>query len=139
MLARNLLRHFTRSQRTLSSDNYFEYLPKKQHLEPSQFESISSSYLNKIHSALQKLREDNPDAELEFSPDSIVFTKKNSVLTLKKESQQQYFVLDVPKKGEHKYFYDLDNENWVNETDGHVLDRLIVKELLKNCYGYLDI
>jgi len=138
-----IARFFAKRSRRIPAANVKEKLylslPKKQYLDPSQFQIISDAYLNKIYSALTKLKEDNPGCMLHFNPDSLSFSKQDFALTLKKEPESQQVVMNVGEVSGHKYFYDLENERWVSDRDGHILDELLVRELLRACKGYLHI
>lgn len=53
----------------------------------------------------------------------------------KTNKAEQLIQLTSPKSGVWNYAYDPDNDRWVCSKDGHLVDELLLREILKHCNG----
>lgn len=113
-------------------------IPKKNYLLREDFTKLSGSYLNKLYSSFESIKLDNPTSRLAQTAGQFTFTKDDFEVTINLDVTGQNIVLILPD-GMYTYFYDADNERWVSNNDGHLLEDMLVRETIKKCRGYFTI
>lgn len=114
-------------------------LPYRHLLDPVEFLSLADTYIAKVAQALSDLQGDNPASVLEFSKSRAAFTCDAGTFEVASNMRMQVLTVNIPRLGQFKYFYDGDNARWVGEGDGHLLEELLVRELMRVSKGYLKL
>jgi frataxin-like iron-binding protein CyaY len=114
-------------------------LPDKQLMLPETFEKRSSHQLQRLTSAFEKLKADNPSVDYEASKSSVTLTLQSAVFDVRVDPQRQSIWLSVPIEGTFEYYYDEHNERWIGWADGHLMEELLARSVLSKVQGYLDL
>jgi len=59
--------------------------------------------------------------------------------SIKVNEKDQLVYLQSPLSGINKYYFDTANEKWISSRDKHIMDELVVRELVKHCQGMLNL
>ena len=114
--------------------------PSLRHLlDPVEFLSLADTYIAKVAQALSDLQADNPASEVEVSKSRAAFTYNGDTFEVASNMRMQVLTVNIPRLGQFKYFYDGENARWVGEGDGHLLEELLVRELMRVSKGYLKL
>lgn len=116
-----------------------KYPPPRQLHDPVHFLALADAYITKVTAALSDLQTDNPAAQLDASKSRAAFTVNGDTFEVAADLRMQVLTVSVPRLGQFRYFYDGDNARWVGEADGHLLEELLVRELMRVTKGYLKL
>lgn len=106
------------------------------------FNSIASNYLTRVVNAFIEIMNENKSVDIEVKEEEntiIVNVQKIGNYIIKKDAEQQLISLQSPISGLFKYKFDFDNEHWIDEKDGHIMDELLTREFCKHSKGLLII
>ena len=113
-------------------------VPDKKFLEPSEFSRLSQEYLYKTKTALEEIKESNPDSKLDIQHSSIKFDYQDFSVVLERNFAEQSLQVLIGNGIVHSYFYDKDTERWICTADGHLLEELLCREITRKCQGYFN-
>lgn len=116
-----------------------KYFPHRQLYDPVRFLALADTYIAKVAGALTALQTDNPATQLDVGKSRAAFTVNGEVFEVTADLRMQVLMVNVPRLGQFRYIYDGENERWVGEGDGHLLEELLVRELMRVTKGYLKL
>jgi frataxin-like iron-binding protein CyaY len=109
-----------------------------------EFSALADRKLLSVHFALTKLKEADPVRVQHVGLSSLNNTVTAEIAglgtyKLSKDEPECFLYLFSPHTGNFNYYYNQEENMWVNTKDEHVLDEYLVRELLKFTQGYLDL
>lgn len=116
-------------------------------IEPSLFASESTRKLNILQAAFDQMRlsEERINTVEQYTDNDtgykIVYVSIDEIgnYVFKADSEFNMILVSSPTSGVSKYYFDQVEERWVCNKDGHLLDELLMRDLLRNCKGYLKL
>lgn len=107
--------------------------------DPVHFLKLAEAQVNRVGAALATLQKQNPSSELNAAQGKVGLRFGQDAFELATDLHLQVLVLQVPRLGLFRYIYDEDNDRWVGENDGHNLEELLTRELMRVSQGYLQL
>lgn len=107
--------------------------------DPVAFLRLADEYIAKVGSALGELQTDNPAAKVDLSKSKAALSINGDTFEVVSDLRMQALKVSIPRLGQFRYFYDAENSRWVGEDDGHLLEELLVRELMRVTQGYLKL
>lgn len=106
---------------------------------------LSEKYIKALHSAFINISKDNPDMKVTMDDDDkclilSVLVPKFGTYYIKRELDLKMLSLTSPLSGSlYKYTYNTATNEWINESDKHNLEELLVREFCYHSKGLLLI
>ena len=88
---------------------------------------------------MKDLQADNPASTVTVSKGKAAMQIKDEVFEVSTSLALQSLSVHIPRIGTFRYIYDEENERWVGENDGHNLEELLTRELMRVSQGYLKL
>ncbi|CAG9318490.1 unnamed protein product [Blepharisma stoltei] len=112
---------------------------EKGFMEPKDYSRISTDFMNRIFFSLKEMLEANPTAKLQWIDKGLKLEDTNFLLEVTKDPKNQEIHLMVGDSVTHSYSFDKNNERWISNRDGHLIDELISREISQKFKGYLNL
>lgn len=110
-------------------------LPPYKSLPVDQFREVSTSLMSRIHHCFEKLKSENEGSQVsEGEYESIIDFPNVGKYYVTMDPKKQTAYVHIGE-GVFDYYYDHDNKKWINCVDGHTLEELLARELIKVCKG----
>jgi frataxin-like iron-binding protein CyaY len=138
-IARRFISRIVRQTKRIPSANQQQtlkiVLPPRNKMSQDEFREVSTVLMNRINHCFHKLNYENEGSKVTSGEyeSTIEFPDVGKYyVTMNPEKQTAYVHLG---EGVFDYFYDADNKRWINCVDGHILEEILARELLKVCKG----
>lgn len=138
-IARRFISRIVRQAKRIPSANQQQnlkvVLPPRKNLSREEFRVVAVYLMNRINYCFDKLKAENEGTHVsngEYESTIELPNVGKYYVTMDPEKQTAYVHVG---DGVYDYFYEHDNNRWVNCVDGHILEELLARELLKVCKG----
>jgi frataxin-like iron-binding protein CyaY len=100
------------------------------------FDIEAKKMLLKIETGISPLENMNENfAIIKPAEEELIIQVKRGKFIFKLDHTNQFIVLQSYISGHHKYFYDLEDKQWLCVKDGHDLRGLITRDFMKHSNG----
>ena len=103
------------------------------------FTAVARSMHGRVITAFNEFTELNPADIVNDSKSKVTMKLPEGDFSVEYDVGRQELTYFSPISGVHRYFYELVNERWVCERNGHFFEELIVREYLNLGKGYLNL
>jgi hypothetical protein len=110
--------------------------------EPGEFSTSASALIDKLYAAIQPMERVNDPFfltrgyEEDLGPFVLLdLGPLKGQYTIQIDLEQSLATMTTPRSGQIAYILSQSTKEWVSMTDGHVLEGMLVRELIHNAQG----
>jgi frataxin-like iron-binding protein CyaY len=95
----------------------------------------AKEYLDLMEKALRPMKDHNAIFELERSDTELKLKLADGEYTLTIHEGTEQMILYSPISGQYFYSFNPQDERWHSQNDDHILEGMLVRDLIKHCNG----